>query len=128
MPADAPPALRRLNEREDNQMLLKDKIAVVYGAGGAIGGAVARTFAREGAKLYLTGRRRETVEAVAREISSLGGVADVAQVDALDEAAVEAHIASLAEEAGGIDISFNAVTAVPQPGTQGIPISELPVD
>jgi NAD(P)-dependent dehydrogenase (short-subunit alcohol dehydrogenase family) len=109
-------------------MLLKDKVAVIYGAGGAIGGAVARTFAREGAKVYLTGRRLETVGPVAREISAHGGVADAAHVDALDEAAVEAHIASVAEKAGGIDISFNAVTPLPQSGTQGIPIAELPVD
>ncbi|TCU18234.1 SDR family NAD(P)-dependent oxidoreductase [Rhizobium sullae] len=109
-------------------MLLKDKVAVIYGAGGAIGGAVGGRFAREGAKVYLTGRRLETVRAVADKISSHGGFADAALVDALDEAAVEAHIASVAEKAGRIDISFNAITAVPQPGTQGIPIVELPVD
>ncbi|WP_179213728.1 SDR family NAD(P)-dependent oxidoreductase [Rhizobium sullae] len=109
-------------------MLLKDKVAVIYGAGGAIGGAVGGRFAREGAKVYLTGRRLETVRAVADKISSHGGFADAALVDALDEAAVEAHIASVAEKAGRIDISFNAITAVPQPGTQGIPIAELPVD
>jgi NAD(P)-dependent dehydrogenase (short-subunit alcohol dehydrogenase family) len=37
-------------------MMLKDKVAVIYGAGGAIGGAVARAFASEGARLFLTGR------------------------------------------------------------------------
>jgi len=37
-------------------MLLESKSAVIYGAGGAIGGAVARAFAREGAGLFLTGR------------------------------------------------------------------------
>jgi NAD(P)-dependent dehydrogenase (short-subunit alcohol dehydrogenase family) len=110
------------------KMLLKDKVAVIYGAGGTIGSAVARTFAHEGAKVYLTGRRLETVSPVAREISAHGGVADAAQVDALDEAVVEVHIASVAEKAGRIDISFNAVTPLPQPGTQGIPIAELPVD
>ena len=54
-------------------MMLKDKVAVIYGAGGAIGGAVARAFAREGANLFLTGRRREPVEAVAKDIVSAGG-------------------------------------------------------
>jgi NAD(P)-dependent dehydrogenase (short-subunit alcohol dehydrogenase family) len=53
-------------------MMLKDKVAVIYGAGGAIGGAVARAFAGEGAKLFLTGRRRAPVEAVARDIVSAG--------------------------------------------------------
>ena len=66
-------------------MLLKNKVAVIYGAGGAIGGAVARAFAREGAKLFLTGRRRAPVEAVAKDIVSAGGSAEAAEVDALDE-------------------------------------------
>jgi NAD(P)-dependent dehydrogenase (short-subunit alcohol dehydrogenase family) len=109
-------------------MLLKDKVAVIYGAGGAIGGAVAKTFAREGATVYLTGRRLEPVRAIADVIVSHGGAADAAQVDALDEAVVDAHIASVVEKTGRIDVSFNAITPVPQPGTQGIPIAELPVD
>ena len=56
-------------------MLLKDKVAVIYGAGGAIGGAVARAFAPEGARLFLTGRHLEPVEAVARQVVSAGGSA-----------------------------------------------------
>ena len=54
-------------------MMLKNKVSVIYGAGGAIGGAVARAFAREGAKLFLTGRHRASVETVAKEIVSAGG-------------------------------------------------------
>jgi NAD(P)-dependent dehydrogenase (short-subunit alcohol dehydrogenase family) len=50
--------------------MLQNKIAVIYGAGGAIGGAVARAFARDGARLFLTGRLRAPVEAVARDIVS----------------------------------------------------------
>jgi NADP-dependent 3-hydroxy acid dehydrogenase YdfG len=57
-------------------MMLKDKVAVIYGAGGAIGGAVARAFAREGARLFLTGRQRASVEAVAKEVVAAGGSAD----------------------------------------------------
>ena len=53
-------------------MILKNKVAVIYGAGGAIGGAVARAFAREGAKVFLTGRHQAAVEAVANEIVSAG--------------------------------------------------------
>jgi len=60
--------------------MLKDKVAVIYGAGGAVGGAVARAFAREGAKLFLTGRHRARVEVVAKEIVSAGGAAEVAEV------------------------------------------------
>jgi NADP-dependent 3-hydroxy acid dehydrogenase YdfG len=66
-------------------MLLQDKVAVIYGAGGAIGGAVARAFASEGARLFLTGRRLAPVEEVAKDIVAAGGAAQAAQVDALDE-------------------------------------------
>ena len=66
-------------------MLLKKKNAVIYGAGGAVGGAVARTFAREGANVFLAGRRLEPIDTVAKEIAADGGVVEIAQVDALDE-------------------------------------------
>ena len=69
-------------------MLLEKKNAVIYGAGGAVGGAVARTFAREGAKVFLAGRMLESIDTVAKEIASDGGVVEIAQVDALDENAV----------------------------------------
>src|SRR6185312_10883942 len=88
---------------------LKDKIAVIYGAGGEIGGAVARAFAREGARLFLTGRRLASVEAVARDIVSAGGYAEAAEVDALDEQAIDKHLRSVVAKAGRIDISFNAM-------------------
>ena len=70
-------------------MMLKDKVAVIYGAGGGIGGAVARAFAREGAKLFLTGLDLAPVEVVAKEINAAGGFAEAAEVDALDEQAVD---------------------------------------
>jgi len=88
---------------------LKDKIAVIYGAGGEIGGAVARAFAREGARLFLTGHRLAPVEAVARDIVSAGGDAEAAEVDALDEQAIDKHLQSVVTKAGRINISFNAV-------------------
>jgi 3-oxoacyl-[acyl-carrier protein] reductase len=90
-------------------MLLEHKKAVIYGAGGAIGGAVAGAFAREGATVFLAGRTRARVEAVAREIAAVGGVAEAAAVDALDETAVEQHIDKVASRADGIDILFNAI-------------------
>jgi len=81
-------------------MMLKNKVAVVYGAGGAIGGAVARAFAREGARLFLTGRLRAPVEAVVRDIVAAGGSAEAAEVDALDESAVDRHLQSVVDRAG----------------------------
>jgi NAD(P)-dependent dehydrogenase (short-subunit alcohol dehydrogenase family) len=109
-------------------MILKNKNAVIYGAGGAIGSAVAQAFAREGARVFLTGRNLASVAATAKDIGAAGGVAETAQVDALDEHAVEEHIGAVVKQAGTIDISFNAITPVPQPGTQGIPIAQLPVE
>jgi NADP-dependent 3-hydroxy acid dehydrogenase YdfG len=73
-------------------MVLNNKVAVIYGAGGGIGGAVARAFAREGAKLFLTGRHRAAVEAVAQDIASTGGFAEAAEVDALDAKAIDKHL------------------------------------
>jgi NAD(P)-dependent dehydrogenase (short-subunit alcohol dehydrogenase family) len=100
---------------------------VIYGAGGAIGGAVARAFAREGARLYLTGRLRAPVEAVATEIVATDGSAEAAEVDALDEGAVDEHLQSVIDAAGRVDISFNAV-GIPDTEIVGVPIVELDVE
>ena len=99
---------------------LKDKIAVIYGAGGAIGGAVARAFAREGARLFLTGNRLGPVEAVVRDIVSAGGDAEAAEVDALDEQAIDNHLQSVVAKAGRIDISFNAMSTSITPNLEAV--------
>ena len=106
-------------------MLLENKNAIIYGAGGSIGGAVAREFAREGARVFLAGRTREQLEAVASDIASAGGSAEVAVLDALDERAVDEHAGAVASEAGSIDISFNLVT---RGDVQGIPLIEMTTD
>ena len=106
-------------------MLLADKTAVIYGAGGGVGSAVARAFAHEGAKLFLAGRTLTRVEAVAQEISAAGGVAEAAQVDALDQRAVEAHIGQVAGKAGSIDILFNAIG---MQDVQGKPLIEMSLE
>jgi len=92
------------------RILLENKNAIVYGGGGAIGGAVSRAFACEGAHLFLAGRTLAKVEAVAEEISAAGGTAEAARVDALDEQTVDEQSNAVAEEAGSIDVSFNAVS------------------
>jgi 3-oxoacyl-[acyl-carrier protein] reductase len=91
-------------------MLLENKVAVVYGGGGIIGRAVARAFSAEGARVFIAGRRRQSLEAVADEISQAGAGADVAAVDALDEHAVDQHFASVVRAAGAVDICFNAIS------------------
>jgi 3-oxoacyl-[acyl-carrier protein] reductase len=61
-------------------MLLKDKNAVIYGAGGAIGSAVARAFAREGANVFLTGHTMAPLELLAKEIAAAGAAAEIALI------------------------------------------------
>jgi 3-oxoacyl-[acyl-carrier protein] reductase len=106
-------------------MLLENKNAVIYGGSGSVGGAVARAFAREGARVFLAGRTLAMLEEVAEEITASGGVAETAQVDALDEEAVEEHADAVAEKAGGIDISFNAIF---NDDVQGAPLAEMPFE
>ena len=106
-------------------MLLDNKSAVIYGGGGSIGGAVARAFGRQGARVFLAGRTLAALEEVAEATRTEGGAAKTAEVDALDEQAVDRHADAVAAEAGGIDISFNVIT---HPYTHGIPLAEMGVD
>jgi 3-oxoacyl-[acyl-carrier protein] reductase len=106
-------------------MLLEGKNAIVYGGGGAIGGAVARAFGREGARVFLAGRTLATLDAVGERIRSVGGMAESARVDALDERAVDEHADAVAARAGSIDISFNLVS---QGDVQGVPLAEMRLD
>ena len=108
-------------------MLLKDKVAVIYGAGGAIGGAVARAYASEGARLFLTGRDLATVEVVTKDVVSTGGAAEATEVDALDEQAVKGHLHSVIGKAGRVDISFNSV-GISDNEILGVPLIELDVE
>jgi 3-oxoacyl-[acyl-carrier protein] reductase len=106
-------------------MLLENKNAVVYGGAGSIGGAVARAFAREGATVFLAGRTLSKLDEVADEIRSAGGTAETAEVDALDEQAVDEHADAVAAQAGGIDVSFNLIT---HPWTHGTPMAEMTLE
>jgi 3-oxoacyl-[acyl-carrier protein] reductase len=106
-------------------VLLENKNAIVYGAAGSIGGAVARAFARDGARVFLAGRTLATLEEVAADIRAQGGSAETAQVDALDKASVDAHAARIVADAGSIDVSFNAVEVG---NVQGVPLTEISVE
>jgi len=107
-------------------MLLKDKNAVIYGASGAIGSAVARAFARDGAKVFLTGHTLPKLETLAEEISIAGGAAEAAQVDALDLLSIEQHLDAIVKKAGHIDISFNAIWI--RGDLQGTPLIKMPCE
>src|SRR5687767_5544196 len=108
-------------------MILKNKVAVVYGAGGGIGGAVARAFAAEGAKVFLTGLDLGLVEVVAKEINAAGGSAEAAKVDAIDEQSIDKHLQSVVDKAGRIDISFNAI-GLPNAKIVGVPLVDLELE
>lgn len=98
-------------------LLLENKNAVIYGGGGAIGGAVARVFAREGARVFIAGRTQVKLDAVARDIVAAGGTVETAQVDVVDQPAVEKHADAVAARAGSIDIALNAVSVMHDQGT-----------
>jgi NAD(P)-dependent dehydrogenase (short-subunit alcohol dehydrogenase family) len=103
-------------------MLLENKTAIVYGGGGAMGGAIARAFAAEGATVHLAGRTLAKLEKVAADITAAGGTASVAVVDAYDADAVNEHVASIE---GRIDVVFNAVSVRVK---QDVPLVDLSVD
>jgi len=106
-------------------VLLEGKSAVIYGGGGAIGGAVARTFAREGARVFLAGRTRAKLDAVAEDIRAAGGAAETAEVDALEGRAVDEHADAVAAEAGSLDVSFNLIS---HGDVQGTPLAEMELE
>ncbi len=102
-------------------MLLDGRNTIIYGAGGPIGGAIGQAFAAQGARVFLTGRTRAKLEKVAGQIRESGGRAETAEVDALDEAAVDAH----ADAVGRIDISVNVTASY---DVQGTPFVDMAVD
>src|SRR5215210_1037448 len=103
-------------------MLLENKNAVIYGGGGSIGSEVAREFSREGARVFLVGRTGESLETVANDIKVDGGAAELAELDALDEQAVDEHARAVVSRAGSIDVSFNLIS---RGDVQGIPLLEM---
>ena len=106
-------------------MILQHKNAIIYGAGGSIGGTVAKAFASAGARVFLTGRNIGPVQMVADEILASGGMAEVDQVDALDEKAIAAHLRTVIERAGTADISFNLIGLEVQ---QDVPLVDMTME
>jgi 3-oxoacyl-[acyl-carrier protein] reductase len=105
--------------------ILQNKNAIIYGAGGSLGGAIAKALASAGARVFLTGRNSGSVQKIADEILAAGGRAETAQVDAFDEKAVNSHIETVVRSAGKVDLSFNAVGI---DVVQNIPLTDIPVD
>ena len=106
-------------------MLLDGKNAIIWGGGGAIGSAVARAFAREGARVHLCGRTQTALDAVADDIRAAGGLVETAIVDALDETRVADHVEQVASEFGSVDIAFDLISVG---DVQGTPMVEMSLD
>jgi 3-oxoacyl-[acyl-carrier protein] reductase len=106
-------------------MILKNRNAVIYGAGGSLGSAVAKALAGAGATVFLTGRHLDSVQKVAKEILTAGGDAEAHPVDALNENEINDHLDSIVRKAGTIDISFCAIDFQV---VQNMPLVEMSVD
>jgi 3-oxoacyl-[acyl-carrier protein] reductase len=106
-------------------MLLQNKNAVIYGAGGSLGSTIAKAFAAAGASVFLAGRNLEKVQKTAADIHASGGKAQAGSVDAFDKKAIDAHLTKVLQIAGSIDISFNAVAVEV---VQNIPLIDIPAD
>jgi NAD(P)-dependent dehydrogenase (short-subunit alcohol dehydrogenase family) len=104
-------------------ILLENKVAVIYGAGGSIGGAVARAFAHEGARVFLAGHSNQALPGRRRD-QRCGRAAETALVDALDERAGNTFVDAVAQRAGRIDISFNLIGY----GDAQHPLTEMSVE
>lgn len=103
-------------------MLLQNKNAVIYGVSPSLGGVIAQSFAAAGATVFVTHKRLEVAQKVAASIHARAGLAEAAEVDALDAAAVSSHLAAVKQKAGSVDIIFNLIGLK---DTQDIPLVEM---
>lgn len=87
--------------------LLQQKNAVIFGAGGSIGAAVAKEFALQGARVYLAGRAGASLDAVTKQIVATGGKAESTVIDTLDDTAVSQYMNEVARRAGRIDVAVD---------------------
>ncbi len=88
--------------------VLAGKAALVTGGGSGIGAGIARTFAKQGAKVALVGRTLEKLENVAKEIRDAGGTASTHACDVREYAALEAAINTAASSFGRLDLLVNS--------------------
>ena len=102
--------------------MLDNKNAIIYAAGGSVAGTVAKAFAKAGARLFLTGLHLKPVQQLADEINASGGKAEAAEVDAIDELAIVAHMNKVIARAGTVDISFNLIDLQV---IQGMPLTDM---
>jgi 3-oxoacyl-[acyl-carrier protein] reductase len=111
----------------NNSFLLQGKHAVVFGAGGSIGAAVAKAFAGEGAEVFLAGRTKSKVEQVASQIVAADGRSHAAAIDTLDESAVNQYIDGIVSQVGKIDIVIDLTGPAAREYGNGKNALDLPV-
>ena len=102
-------------------MASSDKVAIVTGAGSGIGKAVALALLREGYSVVLAGRRKELLEATAREGKASGARTLVVPTDVSDRASVSALFARTKVEFGRLDLLFNNAGT----GAPPVPLEDL---
>lgn len=90
-------------------MRLRNKVALIVGAGGPMGTAVATLFAQEGAKVVLAARRREPLQALADRITHLGGEVTFVMGDALTQDGAQRMIAHTLDRYGRLDILYHNI-------------------
>ena len=112
----------------NGSQILRDKHAVVFGAGGSIGAAVAKEFAAEGAEVFLSGRTKSNLEAVAKQIGEHGGRAQAALIDTLNDSAVNEYFDGIVKRSGKIDIILDAAGPLAKDYGNGKNAVDLPVE
>src|SRR5215471_16379771 len=135
-PGDTPSNVLRTKVKEqktkENHMsgtsILQGKYAVIFGAGGSIGSAVAREFAAEGAEVFISGRTKPTVEAVAQQITGNNGKVHSTVIDTLNDAAVTEYLDNVAKEAGKIVVILDAAGPLAKDYGNGKIAMDLPVE
>ena len=125
---DAPTDNKGLGASRPGARMLESKCAVVFGAGGSIGAAVAKEFAAEGARVFLAGRTKASLEAVAERITAVGGEAQTTVVDALDDTAVNRYLDNVAKQAGKIDVLVDLTGPLASEYGNGKVAVELPIE
>ena len=97
------------NEREESivDLGLKDKVALVLGGGGGLGGAIATTLAEEGAKVAVADIAAPAAQSTVERITNAGGIAAALTWDLADLASIEAHVGEVERTLGPINILVN---------------------